>query len=127
METPREWAKRFNSPKAEETGSPQPEAETVDSRASAAEFPSEPFQCPACGGDTIREFAEAWVSCEILGFELDEDGVAYPDDHTASEIEEVTGEAQYQCAGCGRVFDSIELPAMVVAGGAEVKKEEEDE
>ena len=50
METPSEWAKRFNREKSDlETGAPSPEAQTVDNPAPVAEFPSEPFQCPACG------------------------------------------------------------------------------
>jgi hypothetical protein len=50
METPSEWAKRFNQQKAgQDAGSPKPEAPTVDNPAAVAEFPSEPFPCPACG------------------------------------------------------------------------------
>jgi len=50
METPSEWSKRFNSQKKEEpVALPDPGPETVESLASEATFPSEPFQCPACG------------------------------------------------------------------------------
>ena len=50
METPSEWAKRFNHPKtSEEAGLTDPEAAPVASAASSAEFPHEPFSCPACG------------------------------------------------------------------------------
>ena len=50
METPTEWAKRFNAEKTRaEAGSPDPKVETVDSPAALAEFPTEPFPCPACG------------------------------------------------------------------------------
>jgi hypothetical protein len=50
METPSEWAKRFNRPKTgEEAGLPDPETATVEGPASTADFPSEPFPCPACG------------------------------------------------------------------------------
>jgi hypothetical protein len=50
METPSEWAKRFNREKTgAEAGSPNPEAETVDSPSPLAEFPTEAFPCPACG------------------------------------------------------------------------------
>ena len=50
METPSEWAKRFNREKTgEEAGSPNPEAETVDRPAPVGEFPTEAFLCPACG------------------------------------------------------------------------------
>ncbi|MGO8817250.1 MAG: hypothetical protein ACLQVG_21610 [Terriglobia bacterium] len=49
METPSEWAKRFNQGTAEHAGAPNPQTETVESPAAVADFPSEPFQCPACG------------------------------------------------------------------------------
>jgi hypothetical protein len=58
METPSEWAKKFNrSPVNEEKNPPAPQAEAVNSSAPLAEFPSEPFPCPACGqllGPTCR-------------------------------------------------------------------------
>ena len=64
METPSEWAKRFNRQKPdEEAGSPKPEAETVDSPASVAEFPSEPFQCPACG-QLLAPACRVCVACK---------------------------------------------------------------
>ena len=64
METPSEWAKRFNRQKTdEEAGSPNPEAETVDSPASVAEFPSEPFQCPACG-QLLAPSCRVCVACK---------------------------------------------------------------
>ncbi len=64
METPSEWAKRFNRQKPdEEAGSPNPEAETVDSPASVAEFPSEPFQCPACG-QLLAPACRVCVACK---------------------------------------------------------------
>ena len=50
METPSEWAKKFNQQKTDEVvETPEPEPVAVDSAASVAEFPSEPFLCPACG------------------------------------------------------------------------------
>jgi hypothetical protein len=50
METPSEWAKRFNPQKTGEMAdAPKPEATVVDSPAAVAEFPNEPFLCPACG------------------------------------------------------------------------------
>ena len=50
METPSEWAKRFNQRKAEqETGLSKAESSSGDTPAAVAEFPSEPFPCPACG------------------------------------------------------------------------------
>jgi hypothetical protein len=50
METPSEWAKRFNRQKSEgEAGLSNAEAVSVESPATVAEFPSEPFVCPACG------------------------------------------------------------------------------
>jgi hypothetical protein len=50
METPSEWAKRFNRETAgEAAGSPKPEAEASESSNPVVEFPTEPFPCPACG------------------------------------------------------------------------------
>jgi len=50
METPTEWAKRFNREKAEEAaGRAKPKPEPVESSSTPAEFPSDPFLCPACG------------------------------------------------------------------------------
>ena len=64
METPSEWAKRFNRQKTEEeAGSPNPQAETADSPASVAEFPSEPFQCPACG-QLLAPACRVCVACK---------------------------------------------------------------
>src|SRR5208282_1890306 len=66
METPSEWAKRFNRQKTEEeAGSPNPEAETMDSPASVAEFPSEPFQCPACG-QLLAPACRVCVACKHI-------------------------------------------------------------
>ena len=73
------------------------------------------FQCPDCGDDTIREFSEAWVSCDIVRFGLLEDGEPFVDEETAITLEDVTSEPQYKCAGCGRLFEKRELPAMVAA------------
>lgn len=64
MESPSEWAKRFNQQKPdEEAGSPKPDAETADRRASAAGFPSEPFQCPACG-QLLAPSCRVCVACK---------------------------------------------------------------
>jgi len=64
METPSDWAKRFNRQKTdEEAGSPDSEAETVDSPAAVAEFPSEPFQCPACG-QLLAPACRVCVACK---------------------------------------------------------------
>ena len=50
METPSEWAKRFNRQKPEEeAGLSNAEAVLVESPTPVAEFPSEPFPCPTCG------------------------------------------------------------------------------
>ncbi len=50
METPSEWAKRFNRQKPEDEGRlSNAEAVPVESPASVVEVPSEPFTCPACG------------------------------------------------------------------------------
>ena len=64
METPSEWAKRFNQQKtSQEAGSAKPEAATVDTTASAAEFPSEPFSCPACG-QLLAPSCRVCVACK---------------------------------------------------------------
>ena len=64
METPSEWAKRFNRQKTDdEAGSPDPEGEAVDTPASVAEFPSEPFQCPACG-QLLAPACRVCVACK---------------------------------------------------------------
>lgn len=42
---------------------PSPEAETVDRRASVAEFPSELFQCPACG-QLLAPACRVCVACK---------------------------------------------------------------
>jgi len=64
METPSEWAKRFNRQKMEEeAGVPNPEAATVASHAPAAEFPSEPFPCPACG-QLLAPACRVCVACK---------------------------------------------------------------
>jgi hypothetical protein len=50
METPSEWAKRFNqAPAGESVDAAKPQSAAVESPASAAAFPDEPFLCPACG------------------------------------------------------------------------------
>jgi hypothetical protein len=64
METPGEWAKRFNQQNSGETAdAPKPERTVVDSPASVAEFPSEPFQCPACG-QLLGPSCRVCVSCK---------------------------------------------------------------
>ena len=65
METPSEWAKRFNREKAgEETaGSPHPEVAIVDSSSPVVEFPTEAFQCPACG-QLLGPSCRVCVSCK---------------------------------------------------------------
>jgi hypothetical protein len=64
METPSEWAKKFNQQKSdEEAGTPTPEAGTADRRPSVAEFPSEPFQCPACG-QLLAPACRVCVACK---------------------------------------------------------------
>jgi len=64
METPSEWAKRFNQQKtAQGADSPKPEAAIVDSTASVAEFPSEPFPCPACG-QLLAPSCRVCVACK---------------------------------------------------------------
>ncbi len=63
METPSEWAKRFNQPKTvEEADLPKnPQAAAVNN--AAAEFPSEPFPCPACG-QLLGPSCRVCVSCK---------------------------------------------------------------
>ncbi|MGA2983056.1 MAG: hypothetical protein ABSG32_04545 [Terriglobia bacterium] len=64
METPSEWAKRFNRQKTDvEAGTPNPEAATADSPAAVPEFPSEPFQCPACG-QLLAPACRVCVACK---------------------------------------------------------------
>jgi hypothetical protein len=65
METPSEWAKRFNREKAREEvpGSPNSEIATVDGSSPAVEFPTEPFQCPACG-QLLAPSCRVCVSCK---------------------------------------------------------------
>src|ERR1700690_318768 len=64
METPGEWAKRFNQQTSSETAdAPKLERAVVESSASAAEFPSEPFTCPACG-QLLGPSCRVCVSCK---------------------------------------------------------------
>jgi hypothetical protein len=64
METPSEWAKRYNRQKMDERlGAPNPEAAPVASPAPEAEFPSEPFQCPACG-QLLAPTCRVCVACK---------------------------------------------------------------
>jgi hypothetical protein len=64
METPSEILRRAALAKLKaEGGSPRPEAEAVDSEASLAEFPSEPFQCPACG-QLLAPSCRVCVACK---------------------------------------------------------------
>ena len=64
METPSEWAKRFNQQKTGEMADvSKPERTVVDNPASVAEFPSEPFPCPACG-QLLGPSCRVCVSCK---------------------------------------------------------------
>ena len=64
METPSDWAKRFNQQSSSEmVDAPKPEQTAVESPASAAEFPSEPFQCPTCG-QLLGPECRVCVSCK---------------------------------------------------------------
>lgn len=64
METPSEWAKRFNQQKTgQDAGSARPEDPTVDNTALVAEFPSEPFSCPACG-QLLAPTCRVCVACK---------------------------------------------------------------
>jgi hypothetical protein len=50
METPREWARSHDHEEmSEEMGGHHPSAEALDISRPDAEFPTEPFPCPACG------------------------------------------------------------------------------
>jgi len=63
METPSEWAKRFNRQKPEEEAElSNAEAVLVESPAPVAEFPSEPFPCPACG-QLLAPVCRVCVAC----------------------------------------------------------------
>ena len=64
METPSEYVRRVlqERSKAEE-GSPNPQAGTAPSPASVAEFPSEPFACPACG-QLLAPTCRVCVACK---------------------------------------------------------------
>ena len=64
METPSEWAKRFNQQKTGEAAdAPKPEAPAGQSPVSSTEFPSEPFPCPACG-QLLGPECRVCVSCK---------------------------------------------------------------
>jgi hypothetical protein len=64
MDTPSEWAKKFNQSGASEIADPaKQEAATVESPASTTAFPSEPFQCPACG-QLLGPECRVCVSCK---------------------------------------------------------------
>ena len=75
------------------------------------------FRCPDCGGDTVREFCETLVSCDIVRFGLHEDGAPFVDEETEITLEKTTGEPEYKCASCGRQFEIRELPTMLAAVG----------
>ena len=65
METPSEWAKRFNREKAGEevAGSPNPETAIVEGSSPVVDFPTEAFQCPACG-QLLAPSCRVCVSCK---------------------------------------------------------------
>ena len=71
------------------------------------------FRCQDCGGDTVREFCETLVSCEIFRFGLHDDGCPYVEEEADIALEKTTGEPQYECASCGRQIEIRELPASV--------------
>jgi DNA-directed RNA polymerase subunit RPC12/RpoP len=75
------------------------------------------FECPNCGGDSIREFCETLVSCEILRFEVDEDGCPCVEDESDVTLEKTLCEAEYRCANCGRQLERLDLPDMVAVDG----------
>jgi len=64
MEPVSEFVKRALQEKLKEkAGSTSPEAETVGSPAPAVEFPTEPFQCPACG-QLLAPACRVCVACK---------------------------------------------------------------
>jgi hypothetical protein len=64
METPTEWAKKFNQPSTADVAEvPKVDSTRVASPAAASDFPDEPFLCPSCGqllGPSVR----TCVSCK---------------------------------------------------------------
>jgi hypothetical protein len=86
METPSEWAKKFNRPKtSEEVVSPHDDATAVVSPTAGAEFPNEPFQCPACG-QLLAPACRVCVACKhfIDPAEIRTSAVVLPAAHAAS-------------------------------------------
>jgi hypothetical protein len=75
------------------------------------------FRCPDCGGDTVREFCETLVSCEIVRFGLHDDGCPFVEEETDIALEKTTGEPWYECAECRRQLGILDLPAMVAEAG----------
>jgi len=64
METPKEFVKRALQERfKEEPGSSRPEGQTEGSDAPQAEFPSEPFPCPACG-QLLAPSCRVCVACK---------------------------------------------------------------
>jgi len=91
METPSEWAKRFNQQKTgQDAGSPNPEAATKDNTASVAEFPSEPFPCPACG-QLLAPSCRVCVACK---HPLDPAEIARPSEAVLSTARSSSTEAR---------------------------------
>lgn len=62
----------------EKTYQRMPDAETADSSASVAEFPSEPFQCPACG-QLLAPSCRVCVACKRA---IDPAKIAWPQEGT---------------------------------------------
>ena len=88
METPREWAKRFNQQAAdEEASSAEPRAKSAESPASVAEFPSEPFPCPACG-QLLAPTCRVCVACKRP---IDPADLALPQAAALAAVAAVTG------------------------------------
>ncbi len=64
MDSPSEWTKKFNQPSTRDmTEALKQDAAAVESTASAMAFPSEPFQCPACG-QLLGPECRVCVSCK---------------------------------------------------------------
>ena len=63
METPSEWAKRYNEQKSGDTADAAKQEGGTASISAAAEFPSDPFPCPACG-QMLGPSCRVCVSCK---------------------------------------------------------------
>jgi len=84
------------------------------------------FRCPECGGDTVREFCEAIISCDIVRFGLDEDNWPFVEEEMEINWEKTISQPEYQCATCGRRFETEELPARVAEDSGQEEQNDEE-